>query len=271
MSIIIKWLGTAGLEFTANGQTLLIDPFISRPGKIKHLLFPLTPDEKVINNYLSGISGELKGVLIGHTHSDHVMDAPLLIKKFECNAYGTTSLANLLSAYNLEQHSVIVEYGKEINIGEFNVIPIKSKHGRVIFGKIPLEGEISKGLIPPLRVNKYREGGTIIWQICIGGKKYLHIGSADFIEENLKGFESDVLFICIVGRQNTKDFTKKIIDLVKPKIIVPIHFDDFFVPLTPNKVKYLSGVKINQFLDEIKVLAPNIDVIVPEPLKSMLF
>ena len=34
MSLTYRWLGVAGLEFTYEGYTLLVDPHFTRPGKL---------------------------------------------------------------------------------------------------------------------------------------------------------------------------------------------------------------------------------------------
>ena len=41
----------------------------------------------------SSAPGETVGVLVGHTHFDHAVDAPAIARRFGCKAYGSDSLA----------------------------------------------------------------------------------------------------------------------------------------------------------------------------------
>ena len=229
-----------------------------------------SPNEEEIAKYLDSVTGELKGILIGHTHSDHVLDLPGFIKKTGVMSYGTQSLFNLLSAYNLEQKAIVVKGGGTYDVGPFSVCPIDSIHGKALFGKIPFPGKIEKGLKPPLRVNKYRHGGPLAWKIEVGGRVYLHLGSADFIEENLKDQKIDVLFVCSAGRQYTENFTPRLMSLIKPDVIIPFHFDDFSVPIKKgDKFPHVPGVNLAGFVDDLKSSAPWAEIVVPTPFTDL--
>ena len=74
--IHVKWLGAAGLEFTCNGSSILIDPYLSRPRK-KDLFFKHPrPDKNAIRGYMNHLPGTLTGIIVGHTHFDHALDIP---------------------------------------------------------------------------------------------------------------------------------------------------------------------------------------------------
>lgn len=266
----VRWLGAAGLELTTGNRVLLLDPYLSRPSKWQSLARPLEPDRERIREYLRSLDGEVSGLLVGHTHSDHVLDVPELAGQTGTTAYGTRSLANLLSAYGLEDRAVVAEPGAEYRIGPFVARAFRSRHGKVVFGKIPFPGEIERGLRPPLRVHRYRHGGPLAWHVAVDGTRYLHLGSADFLAEELEDMDVDVLFVCAAGRQFTPDFTRKLLHLVRPQVVVPIHFDDFSAPLSANtEPKRLPGVKLDQFVREINECDPSAKVIVPEPFSAL--
>lgn len=268
--LTIKWLGVAGLEFQYQAETLLVDPYFSRPTKLQTLFKPLVSDEKKIDEYLGSLDSKIAGILVGHTHSDHVLDVPYIIKKTGTLSYGSESLFTLLSAYDLQQNAMVISKGKTYDIGPFNVSPIMSIHGHALFGLIPFPGEIKKGLTPPLRVNKYRHGGPVAWKINVAGKSFLHLGSADFIDENLKDEKVDVLFVCAAGRQYTKDFSPRLFSLIDPDVIVPFHFDDFSAPISQGEVfPHVPGVNMEGFVEELRRNAPGARIVVPEPFENL--
>ncbi len=266
----IRWLGAAGLEIMCGDETLLIDPYISRVSKWQTLARPLRPDLELIHNYLISVNGNVTGVLVGHTHSDHVMDVPAILKRTEARAYGSKSLGNLMSAYALEDRTTVVEAGGCYPIGAFEAVPIASQHGRALLGMIPLLGEIERGLEPPLRVGKYRNGENLIWHVTVAGTRYLHMGSANYIAGELSETEVDVLFVCVVGRQHVPNFTGNMLELLNPQVVVPFHHDDISVPLKKGRPpRHVPGVRLEQFVDEIMKTAPDVKVIIPEPFAPM--
>ncbi len=268
--LTVRWLGVAGLEFSYDGQVLLIDPYLSRPTKIQTLLFPLKPDPPRINKYLGQVEGRILAILAGHTHSDHVLDMPFISEKCGAPGYGTQSLFNLYQAYGKEEKVKVVKPGRKYSIGPFEVVPIESVHGRVFLGKVPFPGVIKTGLKPPLRVNQFRHGGPFAWHITVDGTRFLHLGSADFIEENLKGIDVDVLFPCAAGRQYTPDFARRLLNLTQPTHVVPFHFDDFSVPIDQgDSFPHVPGVDLEGFIKELKDAAPDAEIVVPKPFAPL--
>ena len=81
--VIVKWLGVAGLEFTWNGHTYLIDPYLSRNSKTEVFFKKPVSKINVIDTYLDSLQGKLAAIIIGHCHQDHAMDVPELSGRFE--------------------------------------------------------------------------------------------------------------------------------------------------------------------------------------------
>ena len=72
----IEWLGVSGYRLTYEGQTLFIDPYLSRvPLRSLLLRRPTLPDPAALDRFVKA-PGEVVGVLVGHTHFDHAVDAP---------------------------------------------------------------------------------------------------------------------------------------------------------------------------------------------------
>jgi L-ascorbate metabolism protein UlaG (beta-lactamase superfamily) len=104
----IKWLGTAGFEISDDQTTILVDPFVSRPGYVPVLLFQkLAVDTEVVDHYvLDGLDpAKIKVILNSHTHHDHVLDIPYILSTYP-NAkdrplvVGDSNVRRLLEAYD---------------------------------------------------------------------------------------------------------------------------------------------------------------------------
>ena len=110
------------------------------------------PDESLIARYL-GAPGEVAGVLVGHTHFDHAVDAPALARRFGTKAYGSASLAHLMRLHGLGELAVEVVPHQAYEIGPFLVRFVPSRHSKLLFGrKVPMDGELTcdhlHGLVP---------------------------------------------------------------------------------------------------------------------------
>jgi L-ascorbate metabolism protein UlaG (beta-lactamase superfamily) len=107
----IRWLGTAGFEISDDDTSILIDPFMSRPGILDtFLLKPLAIDTEAVDRYVFDPMGpdglrKLKLVLVSHTHHDHAEDVPYVLAKYPHAAdrplvVGDHNLTALLNAYD---------------------------------------------------------------------------------------------------------------------------------------------------------------------------
>ena len=85
----VEWLGVSGYRMSYEGQTLFIDPYVSRvPFGDLLLRRPTLPDPAALDRFVQA-PGEIVGVLVGHTHFDHAVDAPAIARRFGCKAYGS--------------------------------------------------------------------------------------------------------------------------------------------------------------------------------------
>src|SRR5207244_1520281 len=74
----LEWLGVAGYRLTYEGQTIYLDPYVSRV-PLKALLRgrPALADLAQHERWLRP-RGRVLGVLVGHTHFDHAIDVPAI-------------------------------------------------------------------------------------------------------------------------------------------------------------------------------------------------
>jgi len=93
--------------------------------------------ERQIKNCLSDINIDIKsldGVLISHTHSDHIKGLAQIIKKHNLKVYVTEEMLYELMNYIPIDSVVLVD--KEFNIGEIGITLIETSHDVVSYGFI---------------------------------------------------------------------------------------------------------------------------------------
>ena len=244
----LRYLGTAGFVVEGEQTTLALDPFVSRPSLLRTALRPLQPNADLIKREIP----RCDGVLIGHAHYDHVLDAPLLCAQTGAVLVGGPAVANVGRAAGLPPDQIRLTEGREnLSIGAATVRGLPSRHGRVYFNRVTLPGDIPTPPPWPARFWHMRHGLVLNWHVQLAGRSVVHIDSADFIEEELKGHTADVLCLCAIGRRYRPRYVEDAVRLVQPKLVVACHWDWLFTPFdaTPRE---LPGVDLPGFVREIE-------------------
>ncbi len=87
----IEWLGVSGYRLTFEGVSIFVDPYVSRAPLRSCCCGAGPARHRARRPYIP--PGEVAGVLVGHTHFDHAVDAPAMARRYGTNAYGSDSLA----------------------------------------------------------------------------------------------------------------------------------------------------------------------------------
>ncbi len=269
----VRWTGAAGIEFTYNGRTILIDPYLSRIGKFELFFKRPLPKKDKIEQYVKGLPGKLSGIVVGHTHFDHVLDVLEISENFTGPIVGSQSLDALLSMHDIHIDIKVCEGGERIELfDDAAVTMIPSIHGRVIFGRVPYPGEVVLGKRLPLKTKEYCHGTVFTPILELGGITFLHLGSANFIASELDGHECDVLFMCLPGWKKVQGYTSRLLEIVKPKVIIPFHYDNFTVPLSSDmKVPNLPFQDISGFTDQLSRWANGAEIRMLKLFESVTF
>src|SRR5262249_54902119 len=134
LGLELEWLGVAGYRLSYEGQTIYIDPYLSRvPLSSVFRRAPALADPSLHERHLRP-SGTIVGVLVGHTHFDHAIDVPEIARRHGCSAYGSSSLVNLMRLHGLAHRAVEVEPGRWYELGPFTVTFIPSLHSKLLLG-----------------------------------------------------------------------------------------------------------------------------------------
>ena len=228
----LAWLGVSGYRLTYEGVSVFIDPYVSRvPLRSLLLRRVAMPDERMIDRF-AGAPGPVAGVLVGHTHFDHAVDAPAIARRHGANAYGSPSLAHLMRLHGLGELAVEVVPHRPYELGPFVVRFVPSRHSKLLLGrKVPMDGELTCDHLDGLAPGAYRCGAVWGIRIDVAGVVLYHQGSADLDDAQLRDGPVDVFLAGVAGRSVTPRYWERILPRLDPRIIVPTHYDNFFSPL----------------------------------------
>jgi L-ascorbate metabolism protein UlaG (beta-lactamase superfamily) len=239
----VKFFGVSTLLFSDGKTSILIDGFFTRPGKFSTFFTKIGPDPGIIKTRLedAGVTN-LAAVIVLHSHYDHALDAPAVVRKFpKAKLIGSASTALIGRGYNLPEKQICIDDGKEKPFGLFKVKLLPTPHSpiplllRLGIERVLFDGPIRRPLHPPACVSHYRNGGS--YSVLIEhGKRILVQGSGGFQPGALKGIQADVVFLGIgmLGKMRRKylsDYWSEVVETVGAKRVFPIHWDDLTVSL----------------------------------------
>ncbi len=256
----IDWLGVSGYRITYEGVSLFVDPYVSRVPLRALLLSRLAmPDEALIDRYISA-PGPVAGVLVGHTHFDHAIDAPAIARRFATKAYGSSSLAQLMRLHGLGELATEVRPHKPYELGPFVVRFVPSRHSKLLFGrKVPMDGELTCDHLHGLSPRAYRCGQVWGIRIDVAGVSLYHQGSADLDDDELRDEPVDVFLAGVAGRSFTPRYWERILPRLDPRIVVPTHYDDFFAPLG-RRLSFVRQVRLADVPGEVGAVSADAQV-----------
>lgn len=256
----VEWLGVSGYRLSYEGHTLFIDPYVSRvPFRDLLLRRPTLPDPVALDRFVDA-PGEVVGVLVGHTHFDHAVDAPAIAARFGCKAYGSSSLVNLMALHGLADRTVEVEPYRTYELGPFAVSFTPSVHSKLLLGlAVPYDGELTCEHLDGLSPSAYRCGQVWGISIEVAGIRFYHQGSANLIDDAIRERGVDVFLAGVAGRSFTRDYWKRILPRLDPRAVVPTHYDNFFRPLGA-ELEFVANAKLSELPTEISSVSRDIEL-----------
>ena len=241
------WLGTAGFRIDAAGQRLLIDPYLSRHSLARCVSGPLVPDEKELR--LRVPTADL--VLAGHAHHDHACDLGSISRDTGATVLGCESALRVARLHGADPALLRpLAAGDEVEQGPFTIAALRSVHGRVVAGRIPYPGSV-EATSAPMRISDYRVGASLAFAVTVGETRFVHLGSANVVESALDGVHCDVLLLCIVGRQRCPGFVGRVLRRLRPKVVIPCHWDYVFLPIT-EPARQMPTADVRGFVREVQ-------------------
>lgn len=256
----LEWLGVSGYRLTHEGRTLFIDPYLSRV-PLRSLLMRrrALPDPAALDRF-GAASGEVVGVLVGHTHFDHAVDAPAIARRSGCKAYGSASLVNLMALHGLAGQAIEVEPYRAYELGPFVVRFTPSVHSKLLLGlAVPYDGELTCEHLDSLSPGAYRCGQVWGISIEVAGVTFYHQGSANLVDDAVRERGVDYFLAGIAGRRFTRKYWRRILPRLEPRVVVPTHYDNFFRPLG-KPLEFVANAQLARLPDEIGAVTSEIEL-----------
>jgi L-ascorbate metabolism protein UlaG (beta-lactamase superfamily) len=260
----IQFLGNTNLLLDDGETRILTDGFFSRPGTLKLIFGKVKPKEKRIRECLAtaGIT-RLDAVIPVHSHYDHALDAPLVAKLTGATLIGSPSTLMIGEGGGLAAGQMLeAPLDSVLTIGKFNIRFLASRHWQYPAAKQRkklLDQPIEHPLVPPASIYEYKEGISYTILIEHEGLRIAIQGSAGYLEDLIRDFDADLLFLSVAGlgamdSAYNAGYQQQVVEALNPEVIVPIHWDAFTVPLKRRLkgpsllVSTLSGSKLKQEL-----------------------
>ena len=130
---------------------------------------------------------------------------------------------------------------------------------RIEHGKVPLARHVDrihlakKGV--PSTPFRYPRGEVFAFRVEGGGTSWYVQGSAGIDDQALRRQRPvDVLLACLAARHGTSRYLERLGERLRPRVLMPIHHDDLFRPLS-EPAKAVPGLGWSAFLRDAEALA----------------
>ncbi len=256
----VEWLGVSGYRLTYEAHTLFVDPYFSRvPLRDLLLRRRALPDAAELDRFVRA-PGTTVGILVGHTHFDHAVDAPALARRLDCKAYGSTSLVNLMGLHGMAERAVEVDPYRVYELGPFEVSFTPSAHSKLLLClAVPYDGELTCEHLDSLSPAAYRCGQVWGISIAVAGVRFYHQGSADLLDDAVRERGVDVFLAGVAGRGFTERYWQRILPRLEPRAVVPTHYDNFFRPLGQD-LEFVTAAELARLPEEIGAVSGEIEL-----------
>lgn len=249
-TVDITWLGTAGFDIRSGNTRFLIDPFVSR-----------NPDADPVQPLTAADLAGTGPIFISHGHFDHLMDVPDILARGDHRVHGSVTAGNSLRKSGVAPDLIrpVERDGQTVRFGNVTARAAFSRHVRF---DLPLVGRTlaraGKGFFPILKLlTGYPCGRVLSWQFTTRGRTLVHFGSAGAPRSLLARLAPvDILLIPLQGHSRICHIAADWVKILKPAVVIPHHFDNFFPPLS-------RTVDMRPFVDRVRQTCPATRIIVP--------
>jgi L-ascorbate metabolism protein UlaG (beta-lactamase superfamily) len=248
--LTVSWFGTTCLNISDGKSALFFDPFITRPSMFQIVTFQkLKSDNQLIDKWLGKLKdNNIKALFVSHTHYDHVLDLVSIQKKTKAPVYGSPSVLNILKGAKLEASFNKVSSGDVVVIGDFKITIFKGIHPPHLLSYTLASGIIERPLSPGATAIEYKLGEVFSYLIeHPKGRVFFHPSGILSAGIDFKKIgKVDLLVQGIAKRESTQIILDGLIKPLNPKLVIPVHYDDFFEPLSAG-IKELMTIDLDEF------------------------
>lgn len=242
-NVTVTFLGNTTLVLDDGRDRILTDGFLSRL-PIGNLLSgkKVKTDAKTVNRALADAKvHDAAAIFVAHAHFDHAMDVAHVADMFNAQVFGSRSTRSVALAGGMRDSAITVLHDeRQYRVGQFKVTPIYTPHGDP--NRFP--GELRPGFKVPARMKDFLANENYSFHFQNGQKRALVVPGGNYLTGKLEGYRADTVFLGIGGLNSAnrravqrgdptfiEDYWRETVTKVKAKTVVPIHWDNFFVPL----------------------------------------
>ena len=232
------FFGTTTLLFDDGADQVMFDAHFTRPSLPRYIFGSASTDEATAGALLDAHRVDrLRAIFISHSHHDHVMDMPFVANRTGATVYGSPSALNVARGGGVgEDRLMAFRGGETFAVGGYEVTVLPSLHSKPTILNNDLGQTIDAPLAQPARLRDYKEGGSFDFLVKARGVTALIRPSFNYIEGQLDGVRADVLFLGIAklakaDEETEARFFAETVEKVGPRLVIPLHWDNFFSPL----------------------------------------
>jgi L-ascorbate metabolism protein UlaG (beta-lactamase superfamily) len=243
----VTYFGNTTILLCDGETALLVDGFLSRPNAWRVAFGKVRPDPAIIARQLElGRVGRVTALLVGHSHYDHALDAPIVARQTGALAVGSRSYAYVhkggggqMDAAHLE---VVSPAGLQRHFGKFTVRFRLSEH---VPPHLPRQDQMEGQIIAPVRApapaTAYKRGDVFVLHIEHPHGTIAITTTAGAREGQFDDLRADVVMLGVgllakEPRERQEIYWRETVEKLNPRTVIPVHWDTFTAKLDPNPV-----------------------------------
>ena len=293
----MHYLGNGGWVFRRGADVVATAPFVTNPSGLGVYFFG-TSDVERVRQRVPEMS-DVRIMLIGHSHYDHAMDLPAVLRERAPNArlYGSTTVGHLFAKALDPPRLEVVDEPGEAAVGDVpgrwfpdenapvRFMPLTSNHAPHLCGaKLVSSEKLTEDLpAPPSIPACWPEGETLAYLIdflrpdgSVEFRIYYQDAAASpgmgGIPELPKSNQApvDVAILCVAGFAEVDDSPGWIVRNLQPRTILGGHWEDFFLFPSDDAPRVAPGTSLDGFITGAQAAHP-VPVQIPALLEKVYF
>jgi L-ascorbate metabolism protein UlaG (beta-lactamase superfamily) len=189
------------------------------------------PDEHRINDAMKHHARKVDAILVTHGHVDHLLDAPVLMRKIDTRLIGSRTAVELAerAGVSVSRCHAVTE-GDVLGIGPWRIRAFTATHDR-LFSIVPFAGDV-RGSKPLRRAADWVCGEPLAYLIEIAGARiFIDSGGTRAVLPPAEIAPVDLAILGAALPDSRARFSAAVRRL-RPRYVFPSHQDNFFRPLS---------------------------------------